>query len=59
VGQQCSANCFQNKKYSESNEIQSLKEKLEIAINERLLTVPARIRVKTQKVCLKPKLDFF
>jgi hypothetical protein len=46
VGHQCSANSFQNKKFSESNEIQSFKEKIEMAINERLLTLPARKRAK-------------
>jgi hypothetical protein len=35
------ANWFQNKKFSDSNEIQSLKDKIESAINERLLNVPA------------------
>ena len=39
VGHQFSANFFQNNKFSESNEVQSLKEKLKPAINERLLTV--------------------
>ena len=40
VGHQFSPNSFQNQKFSDSNEIQSLKEKIEAAINERLLTVP-------------------
>jgi hypothetical protein len=46
VGHQFSVNCFQNKKFSESNEIRSLKEKLETAINGRLSSVPARKMVK-------------
>jgi hypothetical protein len=36
AGHQFSPNCLQNQKFSDSNEIQSLKEKLELAINERL-----------------------
>ena len=40
VRHQFSPNSFQNQKFSDSNEIQSLKEKIEAAINERLLTVP-------------------
>jgi len=42
VGDQVSPNSFQNKKLSDSNEIQSLKENLESAINETLSTVPAQ-----------------
>jgi hypothetical protein len=41
VGHQFSANSFQNKKFSDSNDIQSVIEELQPAINERLLTVPA------------------
>ena len=42
VGHQFSANSLQNRKCSDSNEIQALKEILELAINDRLLTVPAK-----------------
>jgi len=34
-------NSFKNKIFSDSNEIQSLKENLESAINETLFTLPA------------------
>ena len=42
VGHQFSANSFQNKKLSDSNEIQSLKEMLESAIYVTLLAVPTQ-----------------
>jgi hypothetical protein len=50
---QSSANSLQNKRLPDSNEIQSLKDKLEYAINERLLTVPAKKSSKPRKYGLK------
>jgi hypothetical protein len=43
-----SANSSQNKKLPNPNEIHSLKDKLESAINDRLLTVPA---IKKPRKC--------
>jgi hypothetical protein len=55
---QCSANCFQNKKFPDCNEIKSLRDKLELAINERLLTAPAK-NVRSLENMVKKEIRFF
>jgi hypothetical protein len=55
---QCSANSFQNKKLPDSNEIQSLKEILELAVNERLLPVPPK-KAQSLENMVKKEIRFF
>jgi len=59
VGHQFSSNSFQNKKLSYSNEIQSLKEKLQTAINEKLLTVPAKRKGQSPENMAENDIRFF
>ena len=49
------AHSVQNKKFPVSNEMQSLKDNLELDVNERHLTVTAKKKFKAYKICLKRK----
>ena len=59
VGHQFTANSFQNKKFSDSTDIQSLKEKLESAINETLLTVAALKKSQSLENMAENEIIFF
>ena len=59
VGHQFTANSSQNKKFSDSTDIQSLKEKLESAINETLLTVPALKKGQSLENMAENEIRFF
>jgi len=59
VEHQFTANSSQNKKFSDSSDIQSLKEKLESAINETLLTVAALKKSQSLENMAENEIIFF